>query len=129
MIRLMEVLLDAGTTINAWSARQIHETLLARFRISEPIYGFNQLRYDLRKMRFHGLIARNGRRYTYALTEKGIRIALLFVLFHQRLFGPLAHSQFVKRPQNITGSSGKLEQAYSRADAAIDQVVELLRAA
>jgi hypothetical protein len=129
MIRLMEMLLDAGTTIHAWSARNIHETLLARFRISEQIYGFNQLRYDMRKMRFHGLIARSNRSYTYALTEKGIRIALLFILFHQRLFGPLAHSQFVKRPKNITGSSGKLEKAYSRADAAIDQVVELLRVA
>jgi hypothetical protein len=32
MIRLMEVLLDAGTTINAWSARNIHQILLGRFR-------------------------------------------------------------------------------------------------
>jgi hypothetical protein len=129
MIRLMEVLIDAGTTINAWSARNIHQVLLGRFRISEQIYGLNQLRYDLRKMRFHGLIARSGHRYTYALTEKGIRIALLFTLFHQRLFGPLAHSQFVKRPTDTSNSGGKLELAYRRADAAIDQVVELLHVA
>src|SRR5208283_4541937 len=70
MIRLMEVLIDAGTTINAWSARNIHQILLERFRISEQAYAFNQLRYDLRKMKSHGLIARSGRRYTYALTEK-----------------------------------------------------------
>ena len=75
------------------------------------------------------MIARSGRRYTYALTEKGIRIALLFVLFHQRLFGPLAHSKFVKRPTDAYNAGGKLERAYYRADAAIDQVVELLRAA
>ena len=37
MIRLMEVLLDAGTTVNAWSARNIHQVLLARFRISEQM--------------------------------------------------------------------------------------------
>jgi hypothetical protein len=43
-----------------------------------------------------GLWRMTARRYTYALTEKGTRIALLFVLFHQRLFGPLAHSQFVR---------------------------------
>jgi hypothetical protein len=129
MIRLMEVLIDAGTTVNAWNARTIHQVLLGRFRISEQIYGLNQLRYDLRKMRFHGLIARSGHRYTYALTEKGIRIALLFTLFHQRLFGPLAHSQFVKRPTDTLNSGGKLELAYRRADAAIDQVVELLHVA
>jgi hypothetical protein len=129
MIRLMEVLIDAGSTINALSARNIHRILLERFRISEQTYGLNQLRYDLRKLRHHGLIERSGRAYAYALTEKGIRIALLFTLFHQRLFGPLAYSQFVKRPDSSTTSHSKLERAYRRADAAIDQIVDLLNAA
>jgi hypothetical protein len=129
IIRLMEVLLDAGTKINGWSARYIHQTLLARFRISEDAYGFNQLRYDLRKLRAHGLLEREGSRYAYALTEKGIRTALLFVLFHQRLFGPVAHSQFVKRTGSERCVESKLERAYRRADAAIDTLFELLRAA
>jgi hypothetical protein len=129
MIRLMEVLLDAGSTIHAYRSRDIHRVLLERFRISEQDYGLNSLRYDLRKMRYHGLIARSRRSYSYALTEKGIRIALLFTLFHQRLFGPLAHSQFVKRPDVKMTSHGKLERAYRRADAAIDQIVDLLQAA
>jgi hypothetical protein len=129
MIRLMEVLIDAGATINARSARNIHQILLERFRISEQAYAFNQLRYDLRKMNSHGLVARGSRRYTYALTEKGTRIALLFVLFHQRLFGPLAHSQFVKRPAAEHCPNSKLERAYRQADAAIDHVVELIQAA
>lgn len=129
MIRLMEVLLDAGTKINGWSARYIHQILLGRFRISEQAYSFNQLRYDLRKMKAHGLLERDGRRYAYALTQKGIRTALLFVLFHQRLFGPLAHSQFVKRPDAGLCSDSKLERAYRRADAAIDEITQLLHAA
>jgi hypothetical protein len=129
MIRLMQVLLDAGSTIQAYRSRDIHRILLERFRISEQDYGLNSLRYDLRKMRYHGLIARSRRSYSYALTEKGIRIALLFTLFHQRLFGPLAHSQFVKRPDVKMTSHGKLERAYRRADAAIDQIVDLLQAA
>ena len=129
MIRLMEVLLDAGSKINGWSARQIHQNLLAHFRISEKTYGFNQLRYDLRKLKAHGLLERQGSRYVYALTEKGIRISLLFVLFHQRLFGPLAYSQFVKRTTPDVGTPTKLERAYRRTDSAIDHLVELLRAA
>ena len=129
MIRLMEVLIDAGSTIHAYRSRDIHRILLERFRISEQDYGLNSLRYDLRKMRYHGLIVRSRGSYSYALTEKGIRIALLFVLFHQRLFGPLAHSQFVKRPDVKMTSHGKLERAYRRADAAIDQIVDLLQAA
>ena len=129
IIRVMEVLLDAGTRINGWSARYIHQVLVARFRINDEAYGFNQLRYDLRKMKAHGLLERQGGRYAYALTEKGTRIALLFVLFHQRLFGPVAHSQFVKRTASEHSAESKLERAYRRADVAIDHIFELLRAA
>jgi len=129
MIRLMEVLLDAGARIDGWSSRYIHQILLGRFHISGQAYTLNQLRYDLRKMRAHGLLERQGGRYAYALTQRGIRVALLFVLFHQRIFGPIAHSQFVKRPDSQRDPNSKLERAYRRADAAIDQVVALLRAA
>jgi hypothetical protein len=129
MIRLMEVLLDAGTKINGWSARHIHEVLLGRFRISDQAYTLNQLRYDLRKMRAHGLLERDGRRYAYALTDKGIRTALLFLLFHKRIFGSLAHSQFVKRPESQRLPQSKLERAYHRVDVAIEHVVHLACAA
>jgi DNA-binding PadR family transcriptional regulator len=129
MIRLMEILLDTGTRISGWSSRQIHQALLARFRISEPSYSLGQLRYDLRKLRAHGLLERDRRRYVYALTEKGTRTALLFLLFHKRVFGPLAHSQFVRRPNLAHGPDSKLERAYQRADKAIDEIVQLVRAA
>lgn len=129
MIRLMEVLLDAGAGVNGWSAHYIHEVLLRRFRICEDAYTFNQLRYDLRKMKAHGLLERRGHRYAYALTDKGIRIALLFSLFHQRVFGPLAHSQFVRRPNPQHCPNSKLERLYRRADSTIDKIVELVRAA
>jgi hypothetical protein len=129
MIRLMETLLYAGSQIRGWNARQIHQALLQRFRIPADHYAFNQLRYDLRKMRAHGLIERMGGRYSYAFSEKGIRVALLFLLFHRRLCGPLAHSQFVKRPGAGCSFNSKLERAYHRADAAIDQIVDLLHAA
>jgi hypothetical protein len=129
MIRLMDVMLHAGSKIHGWNARHIHQMVLERFRISADTYTFNQLRYDLRKMKAHGLIERDGKRYAYGFTEKGIRVALLFLLFHQRLFGPLAHSQFVKRPVATHCPDSKLERAYRRADDAIDRVVDLLRAA
>ena len=37
----------------------------------------NQLRYDLRKLKGHGLIERDGSRYAYRLTTKGVRVTLL----------------------------------------------------
>jgi DNA-binding IclR family transcriptional regulator len=48
-------------------------------------YSLNQLRYDLRKLRGHGLIERDGTRYAYRLTPKGVQVALLFLFFHKRL--------------------------------------------
>jgi len=49
-------------------------------------------------MKVHGLLVRDGRGYAYRLTDKGSRVALLFVLFHQRVCGPLANSLFQRRP-------------------------------
>ena len=48
----------------------------------------------------HGLLERDGRRYAYRLTDKGTRAALLFVLFHQRVCGPLANSLFHQPPHS-----------------------------
>ncbi|TCG02858.1 hypothetical protein BZM27_52720 [Paraburkholderia steynii] len=82
MIRLMQVLLHAGTTVGGWRAQQLHEVLLTSFGLSDKRYGLNQLRYDLRKKRAHALLARDGNRYAYRLTDKGVKVALLFVLVH-----------------------------------------------
>ena len=60
MIRLMEVLLHGGTTVGGWTAKQIHDAVLTTFQLSATRYGLNQLRYDLRKMKAHGLIERDG---------------------------------------------------------------------
>lgn len=90
MVRLMEVLLHAGTKLGGWRSSQIHEAVLATFDLKPTAYTLTQLRYDLRKMRAHGLIERDGKRYLYRLTPKGNKTALLFVLFHKRVCGPLA---------------------------------------
>jgi hypothetical protein len=65
IIRLLEVLLHGGNTVGGWTAKQIHETVLATFSLSASTYRLNQLRYDLRG---HGLLERDGSRYAYQLT-------------------------------------------------------------
>ena len=67
VIRLLEVLLHGGTHVGGWTAKQIHQAVLATFHLSERAYGLNQLRY-LRKLKGHGLIERDGSRYAYRLT-------------------------------------------------------------
>ena len=77
----------------------------------------------------HGLLERDGTRYAYLLTPKGVQVALLFLLFHKRLCGPLANSRFHHRPNPQYRPDSRLEAAYHRADEAIEKVVDLLAAA
>ena len=129
VIRLLEVLLHGSTTVGGWTAKQIHQAVLATFTLSPNNYSLNQLRYDLRKLKGHGLLQRDGRRYAYRLTTKGLQVALLFLFFHKRLCGPLAHSCFHHQPDADHRPESKLEAAYHKADKAIQQIVDLLAAA
>jgi hypothetical protein len=129
MIRLMEVLLHGGTRLAGWRASQIHQAVVTTYALTPSRYGLNQLRYDLRKLRAHGLIERDGRRYAYRLTDKGVKIAVLFVLFHQRLCGPLAPSLFHHQPDPTLVPNTKLEAAFHKADSSIHEIIELLEAA
>jgi hypothetical protein len=129
IIRLLEVLLHGGNTVGGWTAKQIHEAVLTTFQLSPKSYGLNQLRYDLRKLKGHGLLERDGRRYAYQLTSKGTQVALLFLFFHKRLCGPLAHSRFHHKPDSANRPHSKLEAAYHKADKAIENIVALLAAA
>ena len=126
MIRLMETMLHAGVCLNGWSSAYIHKNVVEAFEL--PNYTINQLRYDLRKMKSHGLVERNGQQYSYLLTEKGVRVATMFILFHKRLFGPLANSLFHHRPNSLFVMNNKLERAYHKADDYIDKIAELLAA-
>src|SRR5712664_671568 len=128
MMRLMEVLLHGGTQLNGWRSADIHQTILTSFGLSADRYTLTQLRYDLRKMKAHGLLERNGKRYLYRLTDKGTKVALMFVLFHQRVCGPLANSLFHHRPDEILKPTSKIEAAYHKADHAIQQVLDQLAA-
>lgn len=128
VIRLLEVLLHGGTTVGGWTAKQIHHAVLAAFHLQATAYGLNQLRYDLRKLKGHGLLQRDGRRYAYRLTPKGVQVALLFLFFHKRLCGPVANSCFHHQPDADHRPESKLEAAYHKADKAIQQIVDLLAA-
>ena len=129
IIRLMEVLLHGGTHVGGWTAKEIHEAVLTTFGLTEKTYRLNQLSYDLRKLKGHSLLERDGSRYAYRLTTKGVQVSLLLLFFHKRLCGPLANSCFHHQPDAEHRPNSRLETAYHRADKAIQSVVELLAAA
>ena len=124
----MEVLLHGGSQLGGWRTAQIHEAIRAAFELSADACTLTQLRYDLRKMKGHGLLERDGRRYSCRLTEKGKRVAAMFVLFHKRICGPLANSLFHHRPEPVSKPPARIEVAYQRADAAIQKLVDLIAA-
>ena len=128
MMRLMEVLLHGGTQLNGWRSADIHQAILGTFGLTVSTYNLTQLRYDLRKMKAHGLIDRIGRGYRYRLTDKGTKAALMFILFHKRVCGPLANSLFHHRPDEGLKPASKVETAYHKADHAIQQILQLLAA-
>jgi hypothetical protein len=128
MMRLMEVLLHGGTQLNGWRSTDIHQAILTTFGLPDSTYTLTQLRYDLRKLKAHGLLERIGRGYRYRLTDKGVKAALMFILFHKRVCGPLANSLFHHRSEETLKPASKVETAYYKADRAIQQVLDLLAA-
>jgi hypothetical protein len=129
MMRLMEVLLHGGSQLNGWRCADIHQAILTSFALSSDRYTLTQLRYDLRKLKAHGLLERIGTSYRYRLSGKGSKAALLFILFHKRVCGPLANSLFHHRPDEaLKPPASKVETAYHKADHAIQHVLDLLAA-
>ena len=87
MIRASSACSKSSCTVAAtsagWSAKQIHQTVISTFHLSDKRYGINQLRYDLRKLKGHGLLQRDADPgYAYRLSSKGVQVALLFFFFH-----------------------------------------------
>ena len=119
MIRLMEVRLHGGSTVGGWTAKQIHQAILTAY----------QLRYDLRKMKAHGLVERDGRRYAYRLSGKGTKAALRFVLFHKQRCGLLANGLFHRRRDAASRPQSKLETAFHKADDSVSNIIQPLQAA
>src|SRR5207245_11388948 len=118
-----------GTQLNGWRSADIHQAILTTFGLAANTYTLTQLRYDLRKMKAHGLLERIARSYRCRLSDNGSKAALMFILFHKRVCGPLANSLFHHQPdQALKPPTSNIETAYHKADTAIQRVLELLAA-
>ena len=122
----MEILLHHATQVQGWRTAEIHQAIVTAFGLKPDSYTLTQLRYDIRKLRAHGLVERDGKRYCYRLTDKGTKVALMFVLFQKRVCGPIANSLFDRKTNQQHKPSSKIETAYYKADAAIQNVINQL---
>jgi len=129
IIRLLEVLMHSSSHLGGQSAADIHQALLVAHQLTPDQYTRNQLAYDLRKLRAHGLIERPDNRYLYALSDYGRNAAAMLVIVRNRILRPIAGSLFVRSPKSFLKPSSKLQAQYRRTTKSFDELIKLLKAA
>jgi hypothetical protein len=126
VLRLLEGLLHPGTFVADWTTREVHARLLARHRLTEADYRLGQLRYDLGKLRAHGLVERLGPNRRYRLTERGLRLGVLLVKLRTRLLGPLVSLATAPAPRRPSRHPSAVEAAFRQVDGALDHLCATL---
>ncbi len=126
VIRLLEGLLHPGTFVADWTTGEVHGRLLARHRLAEADYRLSQLRYDLGKLRAHGLVERRGTSRRYRLTTQGLKLGVLLVKLRTRLLGPLATLATDPASRRSTRPPREVEAAFRQVDAALDHLCHTL---
>jgi hypothetical protein len=121
VIRLLEALLHPGTFVADWTSRDVLARLVARHRLDADAYRLSQLRYDLGKLRAHGLVERLGRTRRYRLTTRGLKLGVLLVKLRTRLLGPLTTLAAAPTPPP-TVTPSVVEAAFRQVDLALDHL-------
>jgi hypothetical protein len=126
VIRLMEGLLHPGTFVADWTTREVHARLLTRHRLAEADYRLGQLRYDLGKLRAHGLVERLGTSRRYRLTGRGLKLGVLLVKLRTRLLGPLVSLAAARAPRRPSRHPSAVEAAFRQIDVALEHLCDTL---
>jgi hypothetical protein len=74
-------------------------------------YTTNQMTYDLRRLRLHGLIERIPHTNTYVLTPDGVRVAVFYTKLDRRLLHPLLAADSPPAPLEIRRALATLDRA------------------
>jgi hypothetical protein len=129
IIRLLEVLMHSASHLGGQSAADLHQAVLQAHNLTTDPYTRNQLAYDLRKLRAHGLVERPGNRYVYVLSDYGRKAAAMLVIVRNRILCPIAGSLFVRSPKPSLKPNSKLQAQYRRTAKSFNDLIALLKAA
>jgi DNA-binding transcriptional ArsR family regulator len=129
IIRLLEILMHSAGHIGGMSAADIHRAVLEAYQLTPVQYTRNQLAYDLRKLKAHGLIERLDNRYVYVLSDYGRKAAAMLVIVRNRILRPIAGSLFVRSPKHSIEPNSKLQAQYRRTTSSFNDLIALLKAA
>lgn len=122
MNRLLEILLHDNRSIGEWKSMAVREKIMVDFQIDEEEYSRNQVIYDIRKLRAHGIVEKIGRSNRYRLTGYGVKVALAFTLMRTKIYGPLHYSVFERQPDHSIPTGSILERLYRQLDADINEI-------
>jgi hypothetical protein len=73
-------------------------------------YSANQMSYDLRRLRLHGLIERIPGTNTYTTTPEGIRVAVFFTKLQRRLLEPLLAADRPPAPPEVRSALATIDR-------------------
>jgi hypothetical protein len=76
-------------------------------------YTANQMAYDLRRLRLHGLIERLPHSNTYTVTPAGLRVAVFFTKLDRRLLHPLLEADTPPAPTQLRRALATIDRAIS----------------
>ena len=124
--RMLEVLLHDNRSIGQWKSMDVRNKILENFELTETEYSRNQVIYDIRKLRAHGLVEKLWRTNRYRLTSYGVKVALAFTVMRKRIYGPLHYSLFENQPQHSIATGSKLERLYRRLDGDLNEIQQYL---
>jgi len=129
IIRLMEYLLRFASGFDNFRTKDIYKNLLKSYDINENDYTFNQLQYDIRKLKAHGIIEKINKTHSYKLTDFGKRACILFTLFRKNIYGPLQNQQFIFKPDySAMRYDNKFDKYYQKIDKDINTLCNKLAA-
>lgn len=127
--RLLGLLLrGAPGNLRGWLSSELYEVALKAYEITKSDYTINQLRYDLRKLKQHGIVERIAGTHCYRLTNRGARIAILLIQIRRQVYGPLAKGQLKRRPDEGYIPDSDIERCYIEVHEAVDNLVDRLAA-
>jgi hypothetical protein len=124
--RLLEVLLHDNRAIGEWKSMDIRKRIINEYELDGRSYSRNQVIYDIRKLRAHGIVEKLKRRNSYRLTSYGLKVALAFTLMRKRIYGSLHYSLFHNQIDKEMYTESKLEQLYRQLDTDLDKIQEYL---
>ena len=74
-------------------------------------YSTNQMTYDLRRLRLHGLISRVPHTNTYVVTSEGLRVAVFYTKLRDRLLRPLLVADGLPAPVELIRALATINRA------------------